>query len=705
MKSGTSDKSLRSSVGWIFIGQCSGYVLRVVYFILIARALGVVEYGAVAAAFAFVSLGAQYSRLGSGMVLLRYVSADRPQFSVYWGNVLVTTLAASGLITLVFTLVAPHILDAKSVGLVAFTAAASCVFEQITISTTQVFQAFQRMGFTAGLNLLTSLFRTLAAAGLLLSTHHATAREWVILSMIVSGLASVIGIVAVTVCFGLPKLDLKLFQTRAGEGVEYAFAASTNSAYDDLDKTMLSHFGMTAAVGIYAMAYRVIEMATVPITSIQLAAEPRQFALGADGVLESAALGKRLLSKSVLLSLATAAILFATAPVLPLLVGKNFSESVSALRWLCFIPLFRSIHHLTGSVLTCSGNQRIRTANQLATAAFNFLLNLWLIPHFGWVGAAWASLLSDGSLGLMNWLTLRYVLRKKINSDRLAAAAKLETPPPVSIVIPYFKQENYLRQTVDSAKALSYPNVETIVIDDGSPIPAAEVLEGLDGVQIIRTQNRGVSAARNLGAKLSSGDYLIFLDADDLLESSAIESHLAALHATPGAAMSFGAVKIISPAGDILTKSHVCRPRRNYLRSMLVSNPVACPGAAMISRQAFERAGGFDERFKMAEDYLLFLRIAAREHLVRHARCVTSYRSHPAGISQNKAAMLASTLTVLDLVKDDLSPRDQNYLQHARWRWRHEFEENKGFSYIVKQFYCKLHAMMTVPVSAYFGRE
>jgi O-antigen/teichoic acid export membrane protein/glycosyltransferase involved in cell wall biosynthesis len=704
MSSGSSDHRLRSSVGWMFIGQCSGYVLRVVYFILIARALGVVEYGAVAAAFAFVSLGAQYSRLGSGMVLLRYVSADRPQFSVYWGNVLATTLAASGIITLVFTLVAPHILDAKSVGLVAFTAAASCVFEQITISTTQVFQAFQRMGFTAGLNLLTSLFRTIAAAGLLLTVHHATAKEWVILSMIVSALAAAIGVTAVTVCFGRPTLDLRVFRSRAGEGIEYAFAASTNSAYDDLDKTMLSHFGMTAAVGIYAMAYRVIEMATVPITSIQLAVEPRQFALGEEGVLESAALGKRLLSKSVLLSLATAAILFVAAPVLPLLVGKNFSESVSALRWLCLIPLFRSVHHLTGSVLTCSGKQRLRTANQLATAAFNFLLNLWMIPRFGWVGAAWASLLSDGVLGLMNWLTLRHVLRKKISRD-LAATAPNLAPPVISIVIPYFNQEMYLRDTVSSVKALSYPHVEVIVVDDGSTVSAASVLEGIDSVQIVRTANRGVSAARNLGAKLSSGDYFIFLDADDLLESSAIEAHLKLLEKAPKASMSFGATQIISATGKILVKPHVCRPRRNYLRSMLVSNPVACPGAALISKQAFQRAGGFDERFKMAEDYLLFLRIAAREQIVRHAHCVISYRSHPAGASQDKAAMLASTLTVLELVKDDLSAKDQSYLQHARWRWRHEYEENKGLRFACKRFYCKLHAMMTVPVSAYFGRE
>lgn len=696
--------SLRSSIGWMFVGQCSGYLLRVVYFVLIARALGLVEYGAVAAAFAFVSLGAQYSRLGSGMVLLRYVSAERPQFSVYWGNVLITTLAASGFITLVFWLVAPHILDAKSVGLVAFTSAASCVFEQITITTTQVFQAFQRMGFTASLNLLTSLFRTLAAGGLLLTVHHATAREWVILSMIVSALAAAIGVAAVTFYFGLPRVDMKLFKARFGEGVEYAFAASTNSAYDDLDKTMLSHFGMTTAVGIYAMAYRVIEMATVPITSIQLAAEPRQFALGPEGVRESALLGKRLLSKSILMSLATAVVLFAIAPVLPLLVGRGFSEAVSALRWLCLIPLFRSVHHLTGSVLTCSGRQRIRTTNQVAAALFNFLLNLWLIPRFGWEGAAWASLATDAALGMINWAALQYILRRKPDLKKRQMRTP-ETAPIVSVIIPYFKQEVYLREAVVSAKNLSYPNVEVIVVDDGSPVAATAVLDGVEGVKIIHTENRGVSAARNLGAGTSSGEYLIFLDSDDVIESSAIDSHLDAFVRAGAAAMSFGAMRTIDPDGRLVSESHVCRPRRNYLRCMLASNPIGCPGAAMLRRSAFERIGGFDERFSKAEDYLLFLRIAAREQIVRHDRCVVSYRSHPEGVSQNKPAMLSSTMKVLDLIASDLSSKDKYYLQHARRRWRHAYEGRMGFTYLIKEIYFKVHAMMTVPVSAYFSQE
>jgi O-antigen/teichoic acid export membrane protein/GT2 family glycosyltransferase len=721
-----NEAGLRSNVGWMFVGQGSGYLLRVVYFVLIARALGVAQYGIVAAAFALVSLGAQYSRLGSGIVLLRYVSANRSKFSVYWGNALVTTLTISGVITIALRLIAPHILNAEAAGLVVFTSVASCIFEQLTISSTQVFQAFQRMRFTALLNLLTSLLRTLAAAALLLFVHKATALEWVVLSMIVSGVAAISGLVAVSVSFGRPEWDFQLFRSRAGEGVEYAFASSTNSVYDDVDKTMLSHYGMNVAVGIYAMAYRVIEMATMPITSIQLAAEPRLFALGAEKMQESGRLGKRLMSRSVLLSLATAVVLFVTAPILPLLVGRGFADGVFALRWLCLIPVFRSVHHITGSVLTCSGKQRARTINQMIAAALNFMVNLWLIPRYGWHGAAWASLFTDASLGAMNWTVLQVVLRRdlkdrsengtpissveyvsgKVDGRKDSRPVELLTSEPlVSIIIPFYGQEAYLRSTVESARLQSYRNIEVIVVDDGSPVSALSVMGEDTDIRILRQENQGVAAARNLGFRVSSGEFVIFLDSDDLLEIDAVETHLKALLAKPSAALSFGAIRNIDKRGQAVRPAHVCRARRNYVRSFLASNPIGCPGAAMIRREAFANIGGYSEEFRLAEDYVLYLRLVTSASIVRLKHCVVAYRLHAESISRNRKAMLHSTMRALDLIEPSLSASERRWLVHARKRWTHAFSGKPGLVSAIKTFYYKFRAMSTVPISSYFGQE
>src|ERR1700678_1458102 len=89
--------------------------------------------------------------------------------------------------------------------------------------------------------------------------------------------------------------------------------------------------------------------------------------------------------------------------------------------------------------------------------------------------------------------------------------------PRVSIIIPYYNQPDFLAETVLSAKQQTYSNVEIIVVDDGSVVPADSIVQRGSGVFILRTRNRGVSAARNFGFKKSSGDYLIFLDHDDRL--------------------------------------------------------------------------------------------------------------------------------------------------------------------------------------------
>src|SRR5258708_29324707 len=90
--------SLKRNVGWMFVGQGVGYALRAGYFVLMARLLGVVQYGIVVGAFALVNLAANYSRLGSGTVMLRYVSADTKRFAVYLGHVLLVLMISVSLV-------------------------------------------------------------------------------------------------------------------------------------------------------------------------------------------------------------------------------------------------------------------------------------------------------------------------------------------------------------------------------------------------------------------------------------------------------------------------------------------------------------------------------------------------------------------------------------------------------------------------------
>jgi O-antigen/teichoic acid export membrane protein len=98
------------------------------------------------------------------------------------------------------------------------------------------------------------------------------------------------------------------------------------------------------------------------------------------------------------------------AGILPLVLGQSFTASVSALRWLCLLPLIRCFHYAAGITITASVSQWYRTAQQVAIAFLNFGLNMFLIPRYSWQGAAAASLLSDGALAAMNWTFVMYLI-------------------------------------------------------------------------------------------------------------------------------------------------------------------------------------------------------------------------------------------------------------------------------------------------------
>src|SRR5262249_36530597 len=80
------------------------------------------------------------------------------------------------------------------------------------------------------------------------------------------------------------------------------------------------------------------------------------------------------------------------------IIGPEYAESAEALRWLALLPVLKGLHYFFSDSLTGAGHQPLRTALQAGVAAFNVLINLWLIPAYSWRGAAWSSLASDALL-------------------------------------------------------------------------------------------------------------------------------------------------------------------------------------------------------------------------------------------------------------------------------------------------------------------
>jgi glycosyltransferase involved in cell wall biosynthesis len=100
------------------------------------------------------------------------------------------------------------------------------------------------------------------------------------------------------------------------------------------------------------------------------------------------------------------------------------------------------------------------------------------------------------------------------------------TKPLVSIVVPVYNGERYLREALDSAFAQGYEQCEVVVVDDGSEDGTAQIIRSYDQVQHVRQTNAGQARAKNVGVEAAGGEYITFLDADDVLPPGRVSTQV-----------------------------------------------------------------------------------------------------------------------------------------------------------------------------------
>lgn len=171
----------------------------------------------------------------------------------------------------------------------------------------------------------------------------------------------------------------------------------------------------------------------------------------------------------------------------------------------------------------------------------------------------------------------------------------LMNEPLVSIIIPVYNGDRYLAEAIESALAQSYRAVEVIVVDDGSTDRSAAIAGSFgSGIRYVLQPHSGCGAARNRGVKVARGEFLAFLDADDLWLEDKLVRQMDALKHDPELNMVFGYVRQFkSPELD-------GRSQRELLPEAEIL-PGYFPGTLLIRRDAFFRAGLFETKWKVGE--------------------------------------------------------------------------------------------------------
>jgi glycogen(starch) synthase len=187
------------------------------------------------------------------------------------------------------------------------------------------------------------------------------------------------------------------------------------------------------------------------------------------------------------------------------------------------------------------------------------------------------------------------------------------TPPLVSVVIPYFKLDEHLGETLESVWAQTYPEIEVVVVNDGSlRAQDAFVLE-LDAdprITVVTQPNTGLSAARNTGAAVARGEFVLPLDADDVIEPTFVERCLQALDQDPELAYVTTWVDYMEPDGTPYPEgTGGYAPFGNWSR-LLERNNVGGTCVALMRRRIFERGFRWNHELTSFEDWMLYLELA-----------------------------------------------------------------------------------------------
>jgi glycosyltransferase involved in cell wall biosynthesis len=219
-------------------------------------------------------------------------------------------------------------------------------------------------------------------------------------------------------------------------------------------------------------------------------------------------------------------------------------------------------------------------------------------------------------------------------------------------VIPAFNAAAFIERTIDSVLTQGFDDLEVIVVDDGSSDDTGDVVSALGAsVTLVPGPGRGVSSARNAGVRLSKGEYIAFMDHDDLWEPGKLRRQVEALDADPRAGLVFTQARLVE--GGTLTRvfpeipddgSFIDKAYENLVHENYV--PMS---SVMVRRDALpglDGAGPFDPELHLSEDWDLWLRIAERHKIVFIPEPLTRYVIVPGRATERIADMRLEDLAV-----------------------------------------------------------
>lgn len=207
--------------------------------------------------------------------------------------------------------------------------------------------------------------------------------------------------------------------------------------------------------------------------------------------------------------------------------------------------------------------------------------------------------------------------------------------PPITVVIPLYNKERYIRNTIESVLGQTHPAFELVVVDDGSTDASADIVRSIsdDRIRLVSKSNGGVSAARNTGIEAASFEHIAFLDADDRWKADHLQKLAQLIVDFPQAGLYCTAYQFIEPSGERRSPGFHGAEKRGYVPRFFHSMAqgdllVATASSVCIPKTVFRQVGLFPEGEALGEDQDMWARIALSWPVVFEPAITALYCRH-----------------------------------------------------------------------------
>lgn len=234
-------------------------------------------------------------------------------------------------------------------------------------------------------------------------------------------------------------------------------------------------------------------------------------------------------------------------------------------------------------------------------------------------------------------------------------------PPLVSVIMPCYNSAAHLRQAIDSVLQQDYPNIELIVVDDGSTDNSPQILQQYgDRIRVIFQKNSGPAAARNTGMRAAKGDFIAFNDSDDIWLEGKLTAQIILLLSAPEIGLCYTGwivwdqqrplLQVLAEQPDI-SAQQIVPDRSGWLYLKLLAVSYIHTTTAVIRKEVIQHVGYFNEAYRIGEDHDYWLRISQYCQVTKLKRKYSVYRDNPVSITKTLHPKNYSLLVLEDNLK------------------------------------------------------